>query len=180
VLSLPASSIGLFAGAATIGTALAGILLGVVADRVGTHRVVQIVSWCQFAVPVLALLFHLGVFGSATGLLFPVLYVLLGIFDGSVLLGFLNYVLEISPPGQRPTYMGLMNTLSGLLVLVPLAGGWILEHASYPLLFTLAAVGTLAGALLAIGLPSPKRPVLETEAAASAAEDLVLPPRPAP
>ena len=157
VLALPAASIGLFAGAATVGTALAGVLLGFVADRVGTHRVVQIVTWCQFTVPALALLFHLGVFGSATGLLFPLLYVLLGIFDGSVLLGFLNYVLEISPPGQRPTYMGLTNTLSGLLVLVPLAGGWILEHASYPALFVLAAVGTLLAAILALGLPSPKR-----------------------
>ena len=48
--------------------------------------------------------------------------------------------------------MGLTNTLSGLLVLVPLVGGWILEHTSYPLLFSLAAVGTLAGALLALGL----------------------------
>ncbi len=177
VLSLPAASIGLFAGAATVGAALAGVLLGFVADRLGTHRVVQIVTWCQFTVPALALLFHLGVFGSATGLLFPLLYVLLGIFDGSVLLGFLNYVLEISPAGQRPTYMGLTNTLSGLLVLVPLAGGWILEHASYPLLFALAAVGTLAAAILALGLPSPKRPVAATPAQLAEAS---LPPRPAP
>jgi MFS family permease len=178
VLNLPPASIGLFAGAATIGTALAGILLGAVADRLGTHRVVQIVTWCQFAVPVLALLVHFGLFGSAAGLLFPLLYVLLGIFDGSVLLGFLNYVLEISPAGQRPTYMGLTNTLSGLLVLVPLAGGWILEHASYPLLFALAAAGTLAGALVALGLPSPRRPV--ATAAPTGAKDASLPARPAP
>jgi hypothetical protein len=179
VLNLPPASIGLFAGAATIGTALAGILLGVVADRLGTQRVVQIVTWCQFAVPALALLFHLGVFGSATGVLFPVLYVLLGIFDGSILLGFLNYVLEISPPGQRPTYMGLTNTLSGLLVLVPLIGGWVLEHASYPLLFALAAAGTLAGAVLALGLPSPRRPV-PVGAETPAVSEANLPPRPAP
>jgi hypothetical protein len=178
VLGLPPASIGLFAGAATIGTALAGILLGVVADRLGTHRVVQIVTWCQFAVPVLALLFHLGLFGSAAGFLFPLLYVLLGIFDGSVLLGFLNYVLEIAPAGQRPTYMGLTNTLSGLLVVVPLAGGWILEHASYPVLFALAAAGTLAGALLALGLPSPRQPVAAAEPTAPG--EASLPARPAP
>jgi hypothetical protein len=165
VLSLPPASIGLFAGAATVGTALAGIGLGFVADRVGTHRVIQITTWCQFSVPVLALLVHLGVFGSTAGLVFPLLYVLMGIFDGSVLLGFLNYVLEISPAGQRPTYMGLTNTLSGLLVLAPLAGGWILEHASYPLLFGLAAACTLAGALLGIGLPSPRRPAVAADEA---------------
>jgi len=180
VLNLPEASIGLFAGAATVGTAIAGILLGFVADRVGTHRVIQIVTWCQFAVPVLALLFHWGVFGASTGLLFPVLYVLLGIFDGSVLLGFLNYVLEISPPGQRPTYMGLTNTLSGVLVLVPLAGGWILEHTSYPLLFTLAAIGTLAGAVLSLGLPSPRRPAPVENDGVVATPEASLPPRPTP
>lgn len=179
VLNLPPTAIGLFAGAATIGTALSGILLGVVADSLGTHRVVQIVTWCQFAVPALALMFQLGVFGSATGFLFPVLYVLLGIFDGSVLLGFLNYVLEVAPPGQRPTYMGLINTISGLLVLVPLIGGWILEHASYPLLFALAAAGTLAGAVLALGLPSPRRPT-PLAAEVAAVSDTSLPPRPSP
>jgi len=159
VLSLPPQSIGLFAGAATGGAALAGVLLGVVADRLGTHRVIQVITWCQFAVPVMALLVHFGVFGSAAGAVFPLLYVLMGAFDGSVMLGFLNYVLEISLPGQRPTYMGLTNTLSGLLVLVPLAGGWVLEHSSYPLLFGLAAMGTLPAALLALTLPNPRQSV---------------------
>lgn len=180
VLNMPPAAIGLFAGAATIGTTIAGILLGVVADRLGTHRVVQIVTWCQFAVPVLAWLLQLGLFGSATGLVFPVLYILLGIFDGSVLLGFLNYVLEIAPPGQRPTYMGLTNTLSGLLVLMPLAGGWILEHSSYPLLFALAAAGTLPAALLALGLPSPRRHVVATAVEPVSTDEETLPPRPVP
>jgi hypothetical protein len=175
VLSLPPASIGLFAGAATLGTALAGIGLGFAADRIGTHRVVQITAWCQFAVPALALLFHLGVFGPAVMYLYPLLYVLLGIFDGSLLLGFLNYVLELAPPGQRPTYMGLTNTLSGFLILVPLAGGWILEHSSYPLLFTLAALGTLAGALLSLSLPSPRRPGADAIAPTADTERHIVP-----
>ena len=171
VLNLPPASIGLFAGAATLGTALAGIGLGFAVDRLGAHRVIQITAWCQFAVPALALLFHLGLFGPAVLYLYPLLYVLLGIFNSSDVLGFLNYVLEIAPPGQRPTYMGLTNTLLGVLILVPLVGGWILERSSYPLLFTLAAVGTLAGALLSLSLPSPRRPGAEGPTTPTAADE---------
>jgi MFS family permease len=158
VLQLPPGAIGLFAGAATVGTTLAGIALGPVADRYGSHRVVQIATWSQVLVPVLALLFHFGVFGAAGKTLYPVLYVLLGLFEGSLVMGFLNYVLEIAPPGQRPNYMGLINTLSGLLIVVPLLGGWILEHSSYPVLFALAAAGTLLSALLTLGMAPPARP----------------------
>jgi MFS family permease len=157
VLQLPAGAIGLFAGAATIGGALAGIALGPVADRFGSHRVVQISSWSQVLTPVLALAFHYRLAGAAGPALYPVLYVLLGLFEGSMVLGFMNYVLEIAPQGQRPSYIGLINTLTGVLIFVPLIGGWILEHTSYPVLFALAAAGTLVSALLAMRLDAPPR-----------------------
>ena len=160
-LHLPPAAIGLFAGAATIGSALAGVVLGPVASRYGSHRVAQISAWSQVAVPVLALLFHFGLFGAASSTLYPLLFLLLGLFEGSLMLGFTNYVLEIAPPGQRPTYIGLTNTLTGLLVVMPLLGGWILEHGSYPLLFGLAAAGTSLSALLCLRLPPPPRPSVE-------------------
>jgi MFS family permease len=156
-MQLPPAAIGLFAGAFTIGTTLAGLGLGPVADRHGSHRVVQVATWSQVFVPVLALLLHFGVFGESKQLTYLVLYVLLGLFDGSLVMGFLNYVLEIAPAGQRPNYMGLTNTLSGLLILMPLLGGWILEVGSYPLLFGLAAAGTLLSALMALRLSAPPR-----------------------
>jgi hypothetical protein len=55
----------------------------------------------------------------------------------------MNYVLEIAPPGQRPTYTGLTNTLTGLLLPVPILGGWLLQSTSYPVLFAVSAVGPL-------------------------------------
>jgi MFS family permease len=157
VLRLPVSSIGLFAGASTLGVAIAGIVLGIVADRVGSHRVIQITAWLAFAVPLFALAIHAGWLGSLKSLVYPILYVVLGMEEGSIMLGFLNYVLEIAPPGQRPTYMGLTNTMTGLLIGVPMVGGFILQATSYPVLFGLAAVGTLGGALLSLGLPNPRK-----------------------
>ena len=166
VLNMPASAIGVFTAAATLGTAIAGLALGVAADRWGSQRVVQITTWVHFGVPVFALLASSGVFGPALPQLYPLLYVLLGIFEGSIMLGFLNFILEISPPGQRPTYMGLTNTLSGLLVFVPMVGGFLLERTSYPTLFALAAAGTLAGAVLALKLPNPRQGRAEAPAPA--------------
>ena len=157
VLRLPASSIGLFAGANTVGIAVAGITLGLIADRRGSHRVVQISSWLAMCVPVFALIIHSGALGSASAWVYPGLYVLLGIVDGSVMLGFLNFILEIAPPGQRPVYMGLTNTLAGLLVVIPVLGGLILDWTSYTVIFALAALGTLAGAVLSLRLPNPRK-----------------------
>jgi MFS-type transporter involved in bile tolerance (Atg22 family) len=157
VLHLPASSIGLFAGAATIGGALAALGLGVVADRAGSHRVIQIATALECLVPTLALLCHLGVFGEAAAVVYPLLFVLLGAFEASIMLGFFNFVLEIAPPGQRPIYIGLTNTLSGLLVAMPLIGGWVLQATSYPVLFALTVACTLAGVVVALRLPNPRQ-----------------------
>jgi MFS family permease len=160
ILRLPESSIGWFATAATMGGATAGLLLGGVATRWGSHRVIQITCWVEFVIPVFALACASGIFGRNLNFVFPVLYFLLGVFESSIMLGFLNFVLEIAPAGQRPSYMGLTNTLAGIMVVIPLVGGFILEYTSYTFLFLLAAAGTLTGALLALTLPNPQ-PVTE-------------------
>jgi len=154
---LPASSVGLFAGANTVGVAIAGIVLGLVADRWGSQRVVQITNWLAFSVPALALVMSTGLFGHSLPWIYPGLYVLMGIFDGSVMLGYFNFILEIAPIGRRPVYIGLANTLTGILVVVPVLGGFILSQTSYPILFALAAAGTLAAALASINLPNPRK-----------------------
>src|SRR6185436_17325945 len=135
VQHLPASSVGLFAAANTVGVAIAGIVLGLVADRWGSQRVVQITNWLAFSVPALALVISTGVFGSALPWIYPGLYVLMGIFEGSIMLGYFNFILEIAPAGQRPIYIGLANTLTGLLIVVPVLGGLILSQTSYLVLF---------------------------------------------
>jgi MFS family permease len=161
-LGLPASTIGVFAGAATFGSTAAGLVLGPLASRFGTRRVVQVITWAQVSVPLVALLAASGRLGASAGFVFPLLYVLLGVYEGSLMLGFVNYVLDIAPPGQRPTYLGLTNTLAGLLIAVPLLGGLLLEATSYPVLFACAAVGPLAAAILSLRLAAPGQPAPAT------------------
>jgi hypothetical protein len=59
----------------------------------------------------------------------------------------------LAPAGQRPTYIGLFNTISGVLVLLPTAGGLLLGVASYNALFALTAAVLAVAHVLSRRLP---------------------------
>jgi MFS family permease len=154
-LGVAESSIGGFAIAQTIGSALAGLLFGWVAERFGSHVVIRIVGGVYLMAPCLVL--AAGVFGAGgagTVVLVAAAFLFLGLGDGSIMLGFINYVLEIAPPGQRPVYIGLTNTLVGVIVLFPFIGGALADWGGYQIVFLLAAVGIAAGWFMGASLPS--------------------------
>jgi hypothetical protein len=74
------------------------------------------------------------------------------------MLGFYNYLLEIAPASLRPSYVGLGNTILGVLTLAPTLGGWLLEATSYTVLFGVTAGLASLGTLIALGL----KPAMET------------------
>ncbi len=154
-LGLAEANVGWFAIAQTVGSALAGLLFGWVADRSGSHIVIRIVGGVYLLAPCFVL--AAGFAGGSTT--FPVIlmaaaFLLLGLGDGSIMLGFINYVLEIAPSGQRPVYIGLTNTLAGAIVLYPFIGGAFAEWGGYQVVFLLAAAGIAAGWFVGASLPS--------------------------
>ena len=154
VAGAPDSFIGIFLTAQTIGRAVAGLVLGAVAGRFGSHRVIQI----SVGLEILAVSVALGLTlrqGASLAWVYPLMFAVIGVVEGSVVLGYFNYVLEISPSDDRPTYMGLTNTLAGLLVVMPLIGGWLLEWTSYTTLFALTTAGVAPAVLLSFALPRP-------------------------
>jgi len=50
--------------------------------------------------------------------------------------------------------VGLTNTISGVLIVLPLVGGALLQTTSYPVLFAMAATGAVLGLLLSTRLPA--------------------------
>ncbi len=145
--------IGSFAAISSIGLTLAGLTLGRVAARQGSYRVIQITSWLSLVPPLLGLaLTALGA-SPAFAWVYVICYLTIGMVDGSMMLGYFNYVLDLAPPGSRPIYVGLTNTVSGLLVVAPILGGWILDYSSYPVLFVLTLIGVTAAAVASMKLP---------------------------
>ena len=90
-------------------------------------------------------------------LLYAPVFSLLGALNNAGMAGFMSYILEAAPPGERPTYVGLANTLSAVVLLAPLLGGWILAATSYPILFSTTALTCLVGLAGAWRLEEPRQ-----------------------
>lgn len=158
VLNVPKDSIGLFLAAQTLGGVVSSLILGPVSLRHGSHFVIRITMVLALIPPVMALL--LNWFVRDNTLLATIgavlIFAAIGATDGSFLLGFLQHVLDIAPPGDRTAYTGLSNTIGGLTVIAPTLGGLLLQSTSYAALFIITALAPLAGLLVALRLPSTK------------------------
>jgi MFS family permease len=64
------------------------------------------------------------------------------VFIGSAIsggnIGLIIYVLEIAPPSLRTSYIAVSGTLNGLLALLPVVDGWVVDAGSYRLAFWIA------------------------------------------
>jgi hypothetical protein len=157
VLRLPLSIVGGFVVAQTVAGMVASAVLGLVSERWGPRYVARIGSAAAAIGPLIALAAHLGGSGGRLAPAYPSVYVALGVINSAWMIGFFNYLLEIAPQGMRAAYVGLGNTLMGLLTLAPIAGGWLLEATSYPTLFGVTAAIVAIGSLLTLGLKPPQR-----------------------
>jgi len=69
-----------------------------------------------------------------------------------------NYILELAPPGRRPSYVALDNMSRVPLVVAPLVGGWLADAFGYTLPFAAGALMALVAAALFIFVaPEPRR-----------------------
>jgi MFS family permease len=154
-LQLPQSIIGAFVIAQTIAGVVASLVLGLVCERWGSQHAARLGSAAALTGPLFALLAHLAGGGWLVQA-YPVVYVSLGIINSTWMLGFFNYLLEIAPDDMRSAYVGVGNTVMGVLTLAPIVGGWLLETTSYAVLFGLTTVLVTAGFLLTLGLKPPQ------------------------
>ena len=123
------------------------LILGSISQRRGSHIVMRVTMILALIPPLMALLLYLFAQDNATLATIGtvVIFAAMGATDGSFLLGFLQHVLDIAPPGQRTAYTGLSNTIGGLTVIAPTIGGLLLQATSFPALFIVTMLAPLAG-----------------------------------
>jgi MFS family permease len=132
--NLPDSQAGGYIIAMQVGTALANLFFGFLADRKG-HK------WSlEVALLVSALSLGLAV-AAPVPLWFYLVFFLRGAAQAGGFISGISIVYEFTGSEDRPTYIGLANTIPGVAgALAPLLGGWLAGATNYPLMFALSTV----------------------------------------
>jgi MFS family permease len=150
--ALPDSQAGNFTAAMLIGQALSNLIFGALADRKG-HKLVL-----ELSVLIGALAIGLASVAPAA-IWFYVVFALSGASFAGFMLSGIMIAFEFGPPDARPTYIGLNNTVSGVVASVaPLIGGWLADAMGYQSLFAVAfAIGLVGFALLHWSVREPRQ-----------------------
>lgn len=172
VFSLDGRGVGLMT-AVLVGTlAVLHPVGGLVADRAGHKTVLAAAAFFAALTPFSALVVGRGGAASPTdgtlaspsvlgmapfGLL--LVFVFLGTYLAADRTSSLSIILEFCAPEDRPTYIGLTNTiLAPILIGGPVFGGWLAGAAGFRTMFSVAmVVGVIALLLMVFWVKEPRR-----------------------
>lgn len=146
------ATVGLLTAALVGSAAVMNLIWGFVGDRRG-HKVVLASS--AFALVLAALV----AWQATSQFWLFATFILLGIYAAGDGVSSLNIILEFCTPQDRPTYIGLTNTLlAPVLSLAPLLGGGLVTTVGYTGLFVTACCCALVGGvLMTVWVREPRR-----------------------
>ncbi|HUJ75580.1 MAG TPA: MFS transporter [bacterium] len=149
--NLPDAQASGFTIALQIGLALANLVFGLLPDRKGHKLSLEI---C-FSLSVLSLV--LAVLAPRPWWFLAVFF-LRGAVTGGIWVSGISIVYEFTDAENRPTYIGLANTLPGVAAaLAPLLGGWLAGAVNYTAMFILSiGMGTASLILLRVAVREPR------------------------
>jgi MFS family permease len=135
-----------------VGLALANLFFGFLSDRKGHKLSLEICALLSIAYLVLAI-------AAPSPLWFYPIFFLRGAVNAGGFLSGISIVYEFTGPENRPTYIGLANTLTGAAgAVAPLIGGWMVGAISYRSMFILSAIFGLVGwVLLRFAVREPRK-----------------------
>ncbi len=97
------------------------------------------------------------VFGPrASYLAYTVVFVLMGAASSGSDIASLAMGLELAPPEQRSAYLGLLNSALGVVSLLLVLGGWIVERWGLEAVFLLSAAMSVVAVITVFGLSDPR------------------------
>ena len=134
-----AADVGLLLGAQTVGSLFSNAFWGRLGDRAGKLRLLQTVGVLRLFPPIGVLLL---LFFADTGVLvgFVLLFIVIGALMSGMTIGYLGYLMEISPDDRRPAYSAYFNALASPAALLPLLGAALIEYISINAVFVAAVV----------------------------------------
>ncbi len=169
-LGLADSILGVFSIAAVVGGILGIAFFGWLGERRGSRGVIRTSVALQVFAPMLALgVAAIPVIAGLTPQVAVGCFVVVIAINGAVgqagMLGFQSYPLDAAPERYRAMYIGVLNSVGGVVSLTPLLGGLLLDgitasassQTAYSVVFGIAVLCVVAGLITSYGLPKPQR-----------------------
>jgi len=135
-------AVGLFTIIYIISQSLISVVWGSISDKYG-HKIVIFFAACFNALGALTAVLASSLFW------YYMVFVLTGIAMGANRVSFITIVVEFCSEQERPTYIGISNTVRGVTVtLVALFGGYLADIVNYELVFFISFVMISLGAYI--------------------------------
>jgi MFS family permease len=136
--NLPDSQAGAFIIAMQVGQAISNLFFGFLADRTGHKLNLEICALVSAVSLVLAII-------APSPVWFFVIFFMRGAVVAGTFISGISIVYEFTGAENRPTYIGLANTVPGVAsAIAPLIGGWLAGAVSYQWMFALTALIAVA------------------------------------
>jgi MFS family permease len=159
VKGVATSAVGLFLSAQIAGGFLYSILGGYLLERFGGRLTTKLEAVIALLAPTLGIVAAYFLPGGSTWFMagYLLLFATLGAMNNSFMLGHMNYLLELSPENKRPIYVGLSNTLTGGVIVIPLLGGTLVNLFSYEPVFIITLLCIAPAFALTTRLSEPRK-----------------------
>lgn len=153
-LGAPDGMAGVYSGALTAALVVSTMVWGRLSDGKGNLLLLRVVSVGFLVLALLPL-----VFGQhASYLAYTMVFVLMGAVYSGADIALLAMGLELAPADQRSAYLGLLNSALGVVSLLLVLGGWIVDRWGLEAVFLLSAALSSLAILLLRFLPDPRAP----------------------
>jgi len=152
VLGAPISFAGIYLSTLVASKIIANLLWERVSLRFGNHRVLQWSAAASLAVPAGAFLFALVSprLGSSAGLAFAPIFALMGLRDSGKYVGKRTVFLDLVPEEGWPIHWGTLNTILGVVSLLPVLAGTMIDGLGFTITFGAVSAVALAGVGLSL------------------------------
>lgn len=153
-VGLELKDVAILLGAQTAGSLASNALWGHIGDHFGKLRLLQSVSVLRLVPPMGMIAILAGNDWTHVEMLWScsVLFFAIGALMNGVTIGYLGYLMEISPDDRRPAYSAYFNTLASPAALLPLVGALIADVLTLQTLFVLVAGASVVQLYLLVRL----------------------------
>ncbi len=151
-LGAPTAMVGVYTAVMTVATMASSVLWGRLCDRHGNRLVMLWVA----ILTVLMTAWPLALGPRVSYAAFTVQFFLVGVVQAGTMLVRMTFVMDLAPPTARVVYAGVVNTAAGLVSILSMGAGWVVQKWGAESLFALCLAVSVVAPFLVVRIWDPR------------------------